>query len=761
MPVLGDSPLAFTPIVTPIVLSRGVITRSFGFFNAFNTAAALTDRDLTTPWEFNHTTQPEPAWIEFDFGYDVQLYAIHFIKQSGHLGDFNLVGSSNPATNQTDAYVAANGDELLTGFQDRVDSDFNALCSFLRKHRYYRILYPVSAFTLGGPPPDNLPVFEEIAFDAGIVASAFGFTTQAGKFSDMVDGNALSGWTPAATSLLGFNGLRGRAYPDVVFEADDRPCLQFDMGTPVALKDFTFQTATSTTIGSACLYGSNKVANDTSGALQVGDVKIGTYTRAQLNGGSPLTTSTAYTGEKYRFYRFVFISDAVVGDSGPDGTAILEFTSTPVTDTFFINSDYDSIWGRGDRIANGLITATESGLGTVFQGAATAFDNSYGHAAGNGPFYGGGSPLAAGGYFSFATSSSVVLNALRWVGSDHVEVEAGFAHFWTLRGGAAHGLTFDITSPAFTEFNISTSAFGNDFVQEVLCDSEIPFPYYEITFANTENASIGRFANELWLKVSHSELDGGDRRNIGGLTPRKEVIVTTSLTVSGGGVISDLVSGRFISANRGVSAGEDPTTNVTLSAATAGDYIKFEFPRNVGMQEMVLQTNTQEVYSSGNPTKYGTWKWQGSNDNSTWVDVGIPWKFKDGCNYMLAPNVNTTNSQYQLWRMVLITGPAFGATPTLYQFVFNLEDSQNQGTGLRVGFNEDQQTNVDVTATIQLNDAYSPAFTDDVDDQFLATVTLSPVLLLQADYTDDGDLEMFSEIFPSTVSQTILHCTGR
>lgn len=285
-------------------------------------------------WTFTHFDgDPSPGTVEIDFGYNVMLKSIAWIKSQGSLGRWNVVGSNTPATSVADVYVPSNGDVQVAGYLD-IDGRNLFHTGFTTAFRYYRLL-------LVGPEQPSLGIFDsdfqidpnnrnhkitDIECNAAMVAKAFGYSTAAGVISNVVDLDDATAWTPYATSWPA--GTPTISPPTSVAlppdsGADTYPALQIDMGEAVSVTKFKLHGANAGTLGAAMLYASNNPATSLSDTIQVGDVRIGNYTEAELCSNVELDTDLRTSGTPYRYYRF--IATRGIGP-GPDGSALYGFT---------------------------------------------------------------------------------------------------------------------------------------------------------------------------------------------------------------------------------------------------------------------------------------------------------------------------------------------------------------------------------------------------------------------------------------------------
>ena len=187
--------------------------------------------------------------------------------------------------------------------------------------------------------------------------------------------------------------------------------------------------------------------------------------------------------------------------------------------------------------------------------------------------------------------------------------------------------------------------------------------------------------------ISNSVFDYGNPYGAG---DRTASITVTQSQVSGHGEV-------FV----GRSGSLDPTMNLLvdnlnlvgsgasalsfrtdLGAGASGRWIKFEFPTYVIIDQMRWMQDTTD--------SHGTWKMQGSNDGSTWTDVGTSatlagtsfdnhnfsgWVGPGGTiNYVPTvfdgPNGNTAS--YIYYRLLGVSGNVNG-TPFIYEVAFRIK----------------------------------------------------------------------------------------
>ncbi len=129
---------------------------------------------------------------------------------------------------------------------------------------------------------------------------------------------------------------------------------------------------------------------------------------------------------------------------------------------------------------------------------------------------------------------------------------------------------------------------------------------------------------------------GGQGNRTGSIT------VTTTVTLAGG-TINNLVDGGFADNNS-----DSAPFNVQT---VAGLYIKFDF--GVGASKVIDEA---KFYQSGS-TSHGTWKWQGSDNDSSWTDIGGTFSLQGDTSGL--PALTTLNGNitgYRYYRLLGVSG---------------------------------------------------------------------------------------------------------
>lgn len=489
-----------------------------------------------------------------------------------------------------------------------------------------------------------------------------------------------------------------------------------------------------------------------------------------------------------------------------DGTRILEFAASISDVSVYSNADYNSVYSLGDRSANGLIKSdTFNYPGHVFAEPSQSYDGNYSFPSGSGFVYDGGTFATWSHWIDFG-KFGVDIRAFRFVGTDVVAL----TDFFAFVGGIAPGVYLaESYAQEFDEFlprqdDSPRDDRGKRFYEYITTPRyPIPWPHYEFVYLNSGSSAGGRFSNETEFKIAHSSLDGGDRRP-GHATPQKTVTASLSSgwTSEVGSAYDTFALSPFDGVNYKGNDGSGYASSVWRGGdgggftpmSTAGQYMQFVFPRKVYMNYVLFQIDIgfAEVYSGGNPTKYGKWHWEiSTNGGTTWFQVGDTWWFRDDCSYMAAPQIGynpndaiggggpghsivDSNGTFNFprndstgvpvagcthWRMVLESGPAFAQS--VYQIMFDLQDPGDTSLPLTAAFTDDTDGLLPVLTMVAGNPR-RVAFTDGDSDVLTGTLTIIPNLHLTANFSDgDSDvLEAYGSFYPSTVVQTIINSKG-
>lgn len=145
--------------------------------------------------------------------------------------------------------------------------------------------------------------------------------------------------------------------------------------------------------------------------------------------------------------------------------------------------------------------------------------------------------------------------------------------------------------------------------------------------------------------------------NTGGTGDRTAIItVTASASLIASGAVSNLVNGNTAE------------NNTWFNARTDG---KITFDFGSGNLKII---DTFKWYQSNN-SNHGTWKWEGSNDGSSYSDVGSSFTFDGGiagaAKEFTAPLSGNTLA-YRYWRLTQVSGTC-NTGPFIREMEFKLE----------------------------------------------------------------------------------------
>jgi hypothetical protein len=102
------------------------------------------------------------------------------------------------------------------------------------------------------------------------------------------------------------------------------------------------------------------------------------------------------------------------------------------------------------------------------------------------------------------------------------------------------------------------------------------------------------------------------------------------------------------------------------NTTTSGNTITFDLGSSKLVDEIAWW------YTGGN---YGTWKWQGSPDSSTWTDVGSSFTLtqpSDGGGVIRCRSLNGNATSYRYLRAYCVTGAAFSSDGNIVEMEFRI-----------------------------------------------------------------------------------------
>ena len=140
-------------------------------------------------------------------------------------------------------------------------------------------------------------------------------------------------------------------------------------------------------------------------------------------------------------------------------------------------------------------------------------------------------------------------------------------------------------------------------------------------------------------------------------------VSSAGLSLGVSGTIANFVNGNF---------GEDTTNSWYFSNDydPVGGHVKFDFGSAV--------TNTDAKWYQSNSNSHGTWKWQGSNDDSDWTDIGSSFTL-GGATMQQQTQLNGNATAYRYYRLLGLSGTT-SSSPYIEEIVFADTSLSGYGT---------------------------------------------------------------------------------
>lgn len=191
--------------------------------------------------------------------------------------------------------------------------------------------------------------------------------------------------------------------------------------------------------------------------------------------------------------------------------------------------------------------------------------------------------------------------------------------------------------------------------------AELPLGFEALSASNVKtlyesNADTNAFTDAEKIKLS-SILDT-QYTNEGGTGDRTASVI---VSVSGSSLTTDtpsnLVDGAF---------GNNANDSIAFvpGAAASGKWIQFDF--GLGAQRII----TEAKWYQGNTSTHGTWKWQGSNDANTWVDIGADFTL-GGATTQVQTSLSSNSNGYRFYRLLGVSGNVSGS-PWIEEIEFKI-----------------------------------------------------------------------------------------
>lgn len=217
--------------------------------------------------------------------------------------------------------------------------------------------------------------------------------------------------------------------------------------------------------------------------------------------------------------------------------------------------------------------------------------------------------------------------------------------------------------------------------------------YYQIVGVSGSR-STGPWVYEFEFRIDVEATVSTAYANTLGEGNRSGSITVTTTHSLGAGSIGTLVNGNLI----------EQTLFFTNGAAVSGNYIKFDF----GTSKVITEaTWFQSTFST-----HGTWKWQGSPDNTTWTDIGSSFTL-GGDPQHVQTQLSGNGTAYRYYRLLGVSGST-SSSPWLHEVAFKIGDA---------GHSIVTQTNVEVIAETSSDNRVTQVNVDVIGEGGKARVT--------------------------------------
>ncbi len=278
------------------------------------------------------------------------------------------------------------------------------------------------------------------------------------------------------------------------------------------------------------------------------------------------------------------------------------------------------------------------------------------------------------------------LHKIRKIGTNKFRINNAYAYvhaedgssmdiqFYLGAGGTKTTPVITATANGMTQIDLSWTGLGVSVIERSPDDSTwteiIKLAKGTNTYSNTglTQGTTYYYRVRTWNGLEYSSYSSSANAttavpatsyaNTGGSGNRTAIITaSTTLTELGGGATSVLVNG--------VTSG---VTDYWWDAvAVSGKYIRFDF--GVGASKIINEAKFYED-PEGLNAKQGTWKFQGSNNGTSWTDIGSSFTLQNGTLTQLSGN--TTG--YRYYQLLGVSGNTTTSW-YVYEFEFKICDA--------------------------------------------------------------------------------------
>lgn len=303
-------------------------------------------------------------------------------------------------------------------------------------------------------------------------------------------------------------------------------------------------------------------------------------------------------------------------------------------------TSYTHISGSGDR--SRWITITKSSgvgeAGTRYTLVDGAQNNAY--------YFGGGGWAVANEWLQYDFQEPIIIDEAKWY-QDTADSHGS----WKWQGSADASAWTDIGT-SFTLGGATTQT------QTQLNGNTTAYRYYRM-LGVSGTASGGPYLREIEFKAETDTSQTTSYFYVLGITGRtgNTIVGTESASLFSTGDNQDLADGSYASV-----AG-------FASVTASGHWMKYDFTSAFNITEALWLQSTNNTH--------GNWKWQGSNDNSAWTDIGTDFSLGGGTvhevnGYLTRhTQLNANTSSYRYYRLLGVSGSVAPA-PFLVEMFFKL-----------------------------------------------------------------------------------------
>ena len=235
--------------------------------------------------------------------------------------------------------------------------------------------------------------------------------------------------------------------------------------------------------------------------------------------------------------------------------------------------------------------------------------------------------------------------------------------------------------PSGTTFSVATSAFTSDSNTKLLIHGEAlaATPGTGSSSSVTAAGSAGaKYYSGTGSTTVAPAYFTGDQRSEVTLTSNTSIYNHIGTTAEGFQLLLDGVDNISSSYSFVFGTGTQPTS---------GKYLRFEF---AAPAKLITEATFWHHYS-GSSAGLGTWQWQGSNDGSTWTNIGNTFALTAPAAGQVLTELSGNTNYYTWYQMLGISG-------TISDYPYNKEIQFKRG---QISSTPDDQTLISTTTTAE------------------------------------------------------------